>query len=150
MNTGVNPMSERYVVRQFVQFAIHRHAGLVNPHVRHKRQAGRRRLDNGYRKAGKRLIAIQEELQYRDARPRYGAVTGRIRRMRGRAFRERLGQKEGAVSQITQLQGLGIEHGIVQSVGRSWARFKNWTRACFEDMDDSATRLRPMPEMHKP
>src|SRR5712691_10841876 len=72
VDTGVDSMTERHVVSQLIQLAIHGELPGVRSRVRHERQAISRR----YHRIGDHEIPVEEKFQQGDAGPANGAVTG--------------------------------------------------------------------------
>src|ERR1051325_9925957 len=101
MNAGMNPVANRYVVSQLVQFAVDIQGVLIGPRVGVQRRSIRARLiditSRGHQQRSNFLTPVKEELQNRNGGARKGGVSWRGAGGRWRSFRNSRGQQIAAI-----------------------------------------------------
>ncbi len=136
----MNSVPERDVVRQLVQLAVDRQLTRIRTGVGNERKAvvGRdHRIRND-------KISVEEEFQDGDASAGDRAVTGRIGRVRRRAFGEGLREEVIAVFGETGLDGLRIEDVAVE------VDIDRVAEAAQDLADDPSAGFRAMPKVDPP
>src|SRR6267142_3912768 len=140
VDSGVDPMTERDVVRELVQLAIYRDLIPIRTCVGHQREP----IICRHQGIWDHEIAVKEEFQNSNASARDNAMASGVRGMCRRALGKGLRKQVGPIFVETALQGLRLQDIVVETAVDAASL------AGLDQLDDSAPRLRAMTAVDKP